>query len=851
MALATPLSAIASSVTIDIEDTVAGLGTEVAIHGVEGAVRISVFPPFGPEFSFDAVANGDTAIASLNGTDMEASGTYDVSVMQGDTVLGESQFAVLPDSVDGRNSALQADRIDLQPDGWNSVTVSVILRDQYGNPLADRPVKLVANRAEDIVEEITKQTDVSGEQTFIVSTSRPGQVSLRAIDLLSGTVLPADLTLNAGPAIGGDAMAWNQPQSTLVASAAWSPPAAGWNPYANPYASAYVNPYANAYANPYAMNPMSASLLGNQAYAGMAAGRPLYGQLVSGSLVDHFRIEIPAQIQAGHFENFKVIAEDRSGNIVDDYLGTVRILTSDPDPEASVPTYDSTFLGRDLGVKSFSLGVQFRTPGEQILYVEDVLNPNINGQAAVLVGAGDSSQGSQTIVIANPAQGSYVSTTDLVLKGSGPAYLNLEVTGGLRDVSGTTDASGNFSIDVPLNPELTDHTLRVRDQSKRHDSGNLHVKLDRTPPTVSAFTFSPNRPQEGDDILVEAHLQDDLELPAVLKMTIQSREYELRATGTASGSYQSVISLEEAGTYQVVLKAADAAGNTKEMLHTLEVRPASLPAVRNLRSVSENDTVRLEWEPVDREDVDGYRIYIGEQAGDFSYSRDTGSTSPAATLRGLKAGAVYYFAVTALAGSAESEAKSNTVKSTAQGITLNIRPGNGHLVLSWIQTLGDTSIATYELSYGVAPEKLTEKRMINGNQATYTLRDLLNGVTYYLLLIPVTTTGEKLQTLAVTGQGTPTGQPGFTPTTVEPVPPSIVSPTTPGTTPNHPSAPIPPVTIPGKGKGTVDSGLPALPVWVAGALLLFGGYTVLQRKRSQSSEAAFFAAMAEQYQHRS
>lgn len=60
----------------------------------------------------------------------------------------------------------------------------------------------------------------------------------------------------------------------------------------------------------------------------------------------------------------------------------------------------------------------------------------------------------------------------------------------------------------------------------------------------------------------------------------------------------------------------------------------------------------LRWNPV-TEDVEGavervksYRVYIGERAGEYLWVRDSG-TEPHYTVRGLRRGVRYYFAVTA------------------------------------------------------------------------------------------------------------------------------------------------------------------------------------------------------------
>ncbi|HMQ28975.1 MAG TPA: fibronectin type III domain-containing protein, partial [Acidimicrobiales bacterium] len=124
-----------------------------------------------------------------------------------------------------------------------------------------------------------------------------------------------------------------------------------------------------------------------------------------------------------------------------------------------------------------------------------------------------------------------------------------------------------------------------------------------------------------------------------------------------------------AGAYQPLVKAVDAAGNATELRTTLAVGAVGLPTVQKLRADSRARAVELKWDAV-AENVDQYRIYVGEDEDDFAYTLETGKVTTKATIAGLVPGKVYYFAVTALKDELESREKSNVVSGQALGLGL-------------------------------------------------------------------------------------------------------------------------------------------------------------------------------------
>ena len=783
-------------VEVSANDSVAGLGTDIEVRNIEGDAILAILPPYGAELIQEI--NGDTNMR-IAGEETEEAGIYYVEVRQENVLLAETRFGVLADSVDLTNSSIQASNDILDIDRGDELEVSVILRDRYGNTISDRPVKLISNRSSDIIQEITSQTDASGEQLFIVAAEETGTITLRALDLFSGNVLVSDVQLTA--------------QSMRSNIGGYTPP-------------------RNMYYN--TNRTYGSQLVGN------VAGRALYGQVSSFDLIDSFILDAPRETRVNLDENLTITAIDRNGQIVEDYTGTVQLASTDPN--AVLPSFgEVTFRGSDLGRKTLHLGLRFSTPGEHILYAEDSKDSSISGETTINIIGDTPFEPEQTIDITNPAQDAMVNELDILIEGTAPPFVNLIVTGGAEDNYGESDSDGYFAINVELNESQVDHTLRVRDESGRHDSGNLRLKLDVEAPDVLKFTFTPSSPTEGEDILVVAKVYDNGQSVESVKLKVtEEDEYTLEPVKSASGTYQLLFSIMEDGTYQPVLTVRDAAGNKREILSTLEVRKKGLPQIQNVRVKAEPNAAALEWDAMilEEDPVTGYRIYIGESPTDFSYTLDTEADTTAAHIAGLKPGATYYFAVTAVRDDTESIHKSDVVQATIIGLTLTVKPGNGTLSLEWTELPKEIPLSHYMLDYGVDSTAYSEHREINGSLSKYTLRDLLNDITYYVRITPVTTTGEILEDLAVDGEGTPTSQlGGFQPGPADPIPlglGTIIK----DTPPLHAGAPPPRQPI---------TGIPSSKWWIIVTVVLCVGWFYRRRQHSIRTTDSFMQSMQTKY----
>ncbi|HVW66925.1 MAG TPA: Ig-like domain-containing protein [Candidatus Peribacteraceae bacterium] len=797
-ALLLPLSAVAQG-QITADDSIAGVGITVTLAGLPPGINASILVtnPDSKTTTINAQTDGQgNATVNVPGNASEEAGTYTLSATYNGSAIGNvTTVAVLPDTMDPWASQVQSWTPTIAADGSDSATITVTMRDKYGNILPGRPVALVSNRPQDTITQLTPETDKNGAQQFSLTTTMPGSIQVRAVDLLSGNTLAAVAQLTAGhnaPAIGGDAQQ-------------------------------FYGSNANAYQ-------ASVENVGGRQFYAQAAGSANGGSF---DVIDHFEVTAPTDMQTGQ-EAQKVVvrAVDQNGNTVQDYAGTVTFESTDP--QATLPNFGSyTFQPRDLGQKTFPLVLTFQTAGQQIFRVKDQNNPSITGQATVNVTGGGMHGSAGGIQITSYKDGDTISSTNITIAGIGPAYANLIVIGGTQNVTGSTDAQGNFSIPITLNPSQHDFTIDVHDDAGHNDSGPLHLILDQNPPTIGAITFAPEQPDADQKTLVVAQADPGL---ASMIMTIQDSTTNTNLTvplveiPTSTGSYQAFFNAPTAGVYQPDFKATDKAGNAVDVRTTFTVGQQGLAKVMNVQAAPRVNAVELTWDPIN-DTLDGYRIYVGDSPNNFLYTLDTGRVTTKATIAGLTPGKTYYFAVTALKQGLESKDKSDPVQAQALGLTLDVTPGDGTLDLKWPSLSTDAPLSTFLLEYGVQPDTYTETRMLNGQLRDYTMRDLLNGVTYYMRLTPITVTGDKLTDLAAKGQGTPNGT-GFHAGPQDPIPGNL------GSLPGNIQKP--PTSLPSNG----------LPSWLwmgAIALGLLGALYGWHRRQAARHNAAFLAAIQAQY----
>ena len=791
-----PVTAYAD-IAITAHDSVAGLGIPVTLSGLPEHFQAILYVQTPKHTTITVPVRSDSegsAEVLVPGRETEHAGVYRMELRTGSHTVGESVTAeVLPDSLDNRTSGLEAASQTLRSDGNDEVAVTVTIDDRYGNVLPGRPIDIISSRTEDQISSRERETDERGEQHFFVRTRVPGSITLVAMDLLSQSIIGRiDLSADDAYGIGG------------------------------PVSSSRFRADITETSIP------------------RASARDF-------DVLDAFEVTLDPsdQVKQGDVLTVKLRAIDRNGRTVEDYVSNAVRITAPNDPDASLPG-DLTgngvgivsFPKKGLGVKILPLAVSFQTSGEQILHVEDRTDPRhiISGEVMVTVRSTGDIPNSRRIQITSPEEGGSVNTTSIHIRGKGPAYANLEVmvTGG-KDAAGETDANGTFDIPVELDATEQSFAVKISDETGKYKSETVHFRLDTSKPRITSITFAPEKPEQGGTVLAVVKVENQTPLSSVT-LTVGEIETTLIENPKTPGTYQGLFTAGEAGTIQPTVTAVSASGNREQVKGILVIGNPGLSLVKNVKGSAMPNAVALTWDEV--KDAKKYRIYVGEDPGNFLYNLDTDKPVTTATVAGLKPGTLYYFAVTALADDRESSEKSAPVSARPIGLEFVVKPANTSLVLQWnVSAELQKRLASFVIEYGIEADHFIEKRIVSSQIVLFTIRDLLPGVTYFVRMTPVSLTGEVLKDLATDGQGVP-ASPGsdFMPTPSEPAPILPVGQSPALKQPLHRGAPLESV------------GLPSPVLWTLAIIASLVIAFVWQRQRQKRLMLAFMRAMQNQYQ---
>ncbi|MDP7476819.1 MAG: fibronectin type III domain-containing protein [Candidatus Peribacteraceae bacterium] len=806
------LPATVLAANVNVLDTVAGLATEVVTEGLtpDERVALTLVSPTGNVLDYE-LNTGAEGIAHtwVAGRDLETAGVYEVSVERDSEQEIAGTLTVHPDSVDMYQSFIEVeqDTVRLGED----VYVAVVLLDRYGNPLAGRTAELISSRSSDIIETLTRETDTDGTQQFVIRPLENGQLSLRALDLISGVTIHDNADIFAGNierSMGGPLLAYSAP-------------------------SAPRRFYQDTRPSNF--------------------GASVLGQVGSFQEIGKFNMEIGSQdIRVNEAESMTITAMDTAGGRFFDYEGTVYMATTDPLaelPKDGVITYKF----EDQGIKRYTLGLTFGSVGNHLIILtrspnevpEDPCRDSLGCLEVEVTSEKPSEPAKQNIVIASPRKDSILGETEITVSGNGPAFINIIVSGGTEEVEGETSRDGDFSIPISLDKNLTEHTLQVREytqgtSSSRFESEPITIKTDITAPKIEKITFTPDNPVEESDVLMIVETEPNV---ASISGEFNGEPINLTSSDPSTGKYQTLITVPAAGVFNATVTVTDELGNSSQDSASLPVSLKGLPIVQNVIAEAQINAIALRWDPVENAEIDAYRIYVGTDPQEFLYTLDTDRPTAAATVAGLHPGTIYYFAVTSLQGERESEGKSETVSATVLGVKLDVTPGDGSLFVEWSSLQQDIPLSSFILEYGTEPDQFTEQRSLNGDLRAYTLRDLINSISYYLKLTPITTTGELLTDLAADGQGTPIGA-GYTASPSDPAPFPVggifASAGDGGRSDGPPPKPVKEIPL-------SEQGIPNWMLWsiILASIVTFYAY-VKHRKQRQMTQA-FYQAMNNRY----
>ncbi len=799
--LAVPSMAVADGV-ITVSDTVAGLGTSVELTGSfpSMTVDLHVLSPSGEDTAIPATtdANGDATISIPEKLTVEA-GTYRVLAILGNRKIApDVTFEVLHDRVNQGGSQLGVSSPVIVADGRSIVTVTVILRDAQGNPLPGRPVQLVGSRAEDRITPLTasRETDSSGTVQFAVQTQTPGEIALRAMDLLSGIMLSqvAHITALANGSVGG---------------------------------------FGNT-------NTLTAQLL---PVADDTSSQKAY------DVPSKILIAIPSTAAVKDIlPNVTITVVDAKGNPVESFAGKLRIETPG-DNGATLPGLglspgkgEITMTKKGLGKAILAWSIAFSKSGQQTIIVTDESGA-LRGEATVTVTGTTDIPDNMKIRLDTPRDGDTVNTREILIKGKDKklALRNLHVfvadasapeeslTSGVPS-RGDADSNGLFAFTAKLPAGSQSVILELQDESGQFDSGIIHLSIDTQGPSLQ-YTFDPPAPGEGEDVTLTVQSE-----PGMPEVMFRLNEQNITLTESSPGFYSVLFVAPAIGTVDFTVSGRDSAGNVSDVRGQLIVLGPLLPQVQNVRAEGLARAMQVDWDMIPDDTITGYRIDVGKGPGRSDITLDTPGPTGSALVAGqeIKAGTTYFVTVRALRGD-DTGPKSAVVAVKTLGIEITVTPQEGSLMLQW--TYPDTTtLDSFLLEYGGPESDFSEQRALAGGMRVYTMKDLRDDQLYLLRLTPIATTGEILHDLTATAQGTPLMSTSFR------------------ASPDELSGYVNPDTIPpdnGLHAGAPDvthSGLPSLPVRpILGVTVTLGGIYWYRRRKAVRETKAFLSQMQRRY----
>ena len=339
-----------------------------------------------------------------------------------------------------------------------------------------------------------------------------------------------------------------------------------------------------------------------------------------------------------------------------------------------------------------------------------------------------------------------------------------------QDGSGTWISTGSTATDYTVR-NLTNgqpYTFRVRAANSAGQSAASTVSASVTPATVpgAPMGLSATVSDQRVDLIWTAPASNG-------GQSITDYEYEQGgsgtwiSTGSTATSYM-VHNLTNGQPYTFRVRAVNSVGAGAASAASPNITPATEPdAPTGLSATVSDQEVDLIWTaPASN---GGATILRYEYELDFSGTwTSTGGTASSYTVTGLTNGQFYWFRVRAvnrvgagLASSSRSATPTSTVVAPDAPFGLSATPGNGQVMLSWVQPSGGAALTHYEYEQDGSGTWTST----GGTATSYTVHNLTNGQFYTFRVRAVNSAGAS----AASGSRT------ATPTTTAPEAPESLS----------------------------------------------------------------------------
>lgn len=579
------------------------------------------------------------------------------------------------------NSALRAgDEIGYLGEAFQVVAT---LRDTENQPVSNRTINLISSRATDSVRAIQATTDSNGETIFSVNATKEGISSFTAIDQNSGVTVterPRVVFLKSTNGIGGDYLKADALAATTTATT-------------------------------------------NSAVA-------YQGKIVA---------DFPASVAVNTPSDITVKITDLSGNTVTDFTDGVTFITSDTD--AILPK-DYTFKEVDKGTHTFANAVTFRATGSKSFTITST-NVAVAPLTINVVVAGEATEVEKPVIL-SPTSGSATNSA-ITLQGLAPANSNLAVfVNSQYYAEGTSDASGNFDIDLDL-PD-GEYSLAAAVVINADSAGSMSdavsVTIDTAPPELTQIVLDPGETATTEDNIAVI-IQSETDLSAA---SVSVNGKNIVCSNEGDGFYQAKVGVLPEGDYPITVTLTDAAGNNADFANaaTLKVGSNLKITIEMITATPKDKRVDISWEaPANQAEVNHYAIFYGVDATSLTQVFETTDNRTAWYIGELNNDTEYTFQIVSLDNKGEASGYSNpfTATPTSQ-LGLTAAGCDTKLALTW-KPQTDETIASYRLEYGIKTGEYTESRILpdGKNRSEWEMRDLINGVEYFITIRGVDAAG--------------------------------------------------------------------------------------------------------------
>lgn len=726
------IPSLAGFYSVKAYDSIAGYGTEIKIGNATKGEKVKIFilPPTQElqTYLYDIPESGDGSFI-IAPEKTQHFGIYKVVVVEPSQSYSDgvvSSFEIFPDDPSVQKSSFYA--VDNTVPTGTKGKITLILQDQYDNPVAQHRITLRSNRTSDKFTALGEpKTNDAGEVSFFVQSNASGDALITAFDETFGESVGKSITLRF---------------------------------------------YKNA---------ITSSLMGD-------ISTSISNDRVARFSLD-FADTLPVNSDANYLT---VTALDASGKTVTDFVGSVLIsVPTDPNATVPGEKGVYTFTEKDQGKVTFSRSFLFPTAGKQRLEVyaynntTDVVNYNVFGKKEVTIetkntGTDPGAQ-EQSITIETPSNNTIIASNSVIVTGSGLKNADFYVLlDGKIIKSIASDEKGDFSTTL-FSLSSGTHTLQIQQKNNtKIISSTISFRVGEGMGQITSASFSPEQvsPKETVEVLVTV---DPSVPPTLLEVTLNSVSHTLKKI--KEGTYQaSVPAPAKEGTYPVVISIQNSLGEIKE--HTL---PASLQVggpsatvapssgvVTGLTAefISSRNVVQLSWKKLTPDPL-LYIIHSGSSANALQKVKSVSGTTAMAEID-MSSFSEKYFAISAVDISGSEGAKSVAVK-MIQAATPTPSPSPSPLIgtptptptplitpvvtptpLPMISTLIPQENAIrvtwtpyagakqYKILYGISSRVYQGEIKIDGNSIEKTITDAIPGVTYYIQVEAIGETGNTL-----------------------------------------------------------------------------------------------------------